>query len=165
MKTLIKHSVCLGLLCCTSFVWAYHITITEPNQERAYHRPAQNVDVQVKVTPSLQAGHTTAILLNGKVVGDGTSATIPTLDLTAGEYVLTAIIMDKSAKTVAKDQKTIYIIQNAPYVRKKKAAIEARESYEALPWYKKLAIGINPNVQAPPDVDKDTPIRQIQKLN
>lgn len=157
-----KKFVCLAMLFSTPYTWAYDITITEPSEERAYHRPAQNIEITAHVSPKLKEGHTAAILLNDKVIGDGLSVSVPTLDLTAGEYTVAAIIMDKQAKTVAKDSKTVYIIQTAPFARKKAVAIKARETYEALPWYKKLAIGLNPNVQAPPNITKDTPIRDIQ---
>lgn len=151
-------------LCTISPVWAYQITINEPAEERAYHRPVQNIDVVTKVTPALPEGYSVAILLNDKVVADGNQASLETMNILAGEYTLKAIVMDKNAKTIAQDQRMIYVIQNAPYVRKKQVAIKEWQTYEALPWYKKLAIGLDPKVQAPPKVSKDTPIRQIQKL-
>lgn len=158
------NKIVYGLLsfCLVMPAWAYQITITEPAEERAYHRPTQTIDIETQVKPTLPEGYSVAILLNDKVVSDGAKTSIETLDIMAGEYTLTAIIMDKSAKTIAQDSRTIYVIQNAPYVRKKLKAIEKRQAYEALPWYKKLAIGINPKVQAPPNITKDTPIRDIQ---
>lgn len=156
--------IVFGLLsfCWVLSAWAHQIIITEPSEERAYHRPVQDIVVEAQVRPALPEGYTVAILLNDNVMGDGAKVSIGTLDIAAGEYLLTAIIMDKDAKTIAKDSKIIYVIQNAPYVKKKMTAIKERQNYEALPWYKKLAIGINPKVQAPPKVTKDTPIRHIQ---
>lgn len=140
---------------------AHTITITEPKEDRAYHRPAQVIEVSA-TTSRLPDGYTSAILLNGKVVSDGLTASIPTLDLEPNAYTVSAIIMDKSAKTVAKDERMVYVIQRAHYANKRKDAIKAREDYEALPLYRKLAIGINPNKHAPPKVDETTPTWQIQ---
>lgn len=141
--------------------WSYEIRISEPSEDRAYHRPAQNIEV-VATTSPLPQGYTTAILLNGKVVADGLTASLPTHTLDPNSYQLTAIIMDKDAKTVAKDERTIYVIQKARLAQKKKQAILEREAYEALPFYKKLAIGLNPAKQAPQKVDEHTPTWEIQ---
>lgn len=158
MKYILPFSLLLSLS-----AWA-NITITEPSQSRAYHRFSQDIEVKAEARPALNrsSGETAAILLNGEVVADGLSATIPTEDLNAGEYTLTAIIMDKDAKTIASDSQTIYIIQRGNLNKKKADAIAKREAYEASPWYKKLAIGINPKVQAPQDVDSTTPTWEIK---
>lgn len=145
----------------SSSVWAYDIIITEPSVDRAYHKPLQNIEVVAKVD-YLPQGYTTAILLNGRVVADGLTASIPTQDLDPNAYQLSAIIMDKNAKTVAKDEKMVYVIHKATLAHKKQNAIRAREAYDALPWHKKLAIGLNPNVQAPQKVDEQTPTWQIK---
>ena len=142
-------------------VFAYHIAITEPSVDRAYHKPTQTIEVVAKVD-YLPQGYTTAILLNDQVVGDGLTASIPTHSLDPNSYQLSAIIMDKDARTVAKDERTIYVIQKAHLAHKKQNAIKEREAYDALPWHKKLAIGINPNVQAPQKVDSQTPTWQIR---
>lgn len=151
----------VGVLFMTSSAWAYNITITEPSADRAYHKPVQSIEV-VAVVDYLPQGHATAILLNGKVVADGLTASIPTHTLDPNSYQLSAIIMDKNAKTVAQDERTIYVIQKAHLAYKKQQAIQEREAYEALPWHKKLAIGLNPKVQAPQDVDSQTPTWQIK---
>ncbi len=142
---------------------AYRIQISEPSEDRAYHRPAQTVDVQAKVSPMLETGHTAAILLNGQVVADGLAASIPTMELTAGEYLLEAIVMDKEAKSVARDARRIYIIQNNQIQRRKKAAIAEREEYDNSSIWHKIAVGLNPKVQAPPKVDESTPTWELRE--
>ena len=141
--------------------FAYSIKITEPAAERAYHRPAQTVEIKAS-TSRLESGYTTAILLDDKLVADGLSYSVPTVDLDIGQHTITAIVMDKQAQTVASDTRIIHVIQTNQIQKKKSAAIAAREEYEAKPWYKKLAIGINPNVQAPQDVDASTPTWEIK---
>lgn len=161
MKTLIPSL----LLSCLLFnqAWAYTITITEPEKSRAYHRFAQSIEVETKIRPALAEGYTSAILLNDKLVIDGAKGSIATDDLVAGEYVISAIVMDKNAKTVAKDSQTVYVIQNNVWQKKKQAAIDERNTYENLPFYKKLAIGINPNKKAPAKVNQDTPTWEMQQ--
>ncbi len=142
---------------------AYRIQITEPKEDRAYHRPSQSIEVTAQVSPRLEMGYTTAILLNGQVVGDGLSASIPTIDLTAGEYRLEAIVMDKDAKTVASDSRLVYVLQNNQIQRKKMAAIAEREQYDNSSIWHKIAVGLNPKVQAPPKVDESTPTWELRE--
>lgn len=142
-------------------VFAYSIKITEPAIERAYHRPAQTVEIKASAS-RLESGYTTAILLDDKLVADGLTYRVPTVDLDIGQHVITAIVMDKQAQTVASDTRVIHIIQTNQIQKKKQAAIAAREEYEAKPWYKKLVIGINPKVQAPQEVDASTPTWEIK---
>lgn len=157
---LIKTSLVAGVLFASSAL-AYSIQITEPSVDRAYHKPFQSIEVSA-VAKNLPQGYTTAILLNGKVVADGTTASIATAGLDPNSYQLSAIIMDKNAHTVAKDERTIYVIQKATLAHKKQEAIKARQDYESLSWYQKALIGINPNVQAPQDVNEQTPTGQIK---
>lgn len=149
----------LGL---SSLAWAYDITITEPSEDRAYHRPAQTVEVEAVISPALNTGDTAAILLNGKVVADGTKASLATLDLPLGEHTITTIVMDKQAQTIAKDERKIYVIARNNLVKKKQEAIAKREAYEALPLHKKLYIGLRQDLEAPQDVDATTPTWEIK---
>ncbi len=156
----LKYLLVAAVFACAP-TWA-NVQIVEPANSRAYHRFSQNIEVKAVASPALSSEETAAILLNDKVVADGLTATISTADLIAGEYTLTAIIMDKNAKTIASDSKTVYVIHKGALNKKKAEAIANREAYEASPWYKKLAIGINPKVQAPQDVDATTPTWEIK---
>lgn len=157
---IIKTSLVAGVLFASSAL-AYSIQMTEPSADRAYHKPFQSIEVSA-VAEGLPQGYTTAILLNGKVVADGTTASIATAGLDPNSYQLSAIIMNEKAQTVAKDERTIYVIQKATLAHKKQNAIKARQAYDNLPWYQKALIGINPNVQAPQDVNEQTPTWQIK---
>lgn len=145
-----------------SSAWGYTISMTEPSADRAYHRPAQTIEVVASVSPRLPAGYTTAILLNGKVVADGLTASLPTHTLDPNSYQLSAIIMDKNAKTVAKDERTVYVIQKSRLAHAKQNAIKERESYDDLSWHKKAWIGIHPKKQAPQKVNEQTPTWLIE---
>lgn len=165
MSVLLKTTKIAGVLLSltlSSMAWAYNITISEPSEDRAYHRPAQNIEVKAVISPALATGNTSAILLNGKVVADGTTANIPTLDLELGEHTITAIVMDKNAQTIAQDERKIYVLQRNALAKKKKEAIARREEYEALPLHKKLYIGLRQDLQAPQDVDATTPTWAIK---
>lgn len=163
-STILKSAMCVALFALPTLSFAYHIQITEPAEDRAYHRPAQSIDVQAIVSPTLEMGYTTAVLLNGKVVADGLIASVPTIDLVAGEYTLEAIVMDKNAQTVASDTRTVYVIQNNQIQRKKRAAIAEREAYENSSIWHKIAVGLNPKVQAPPKVYESTPTWELRDL-
>lgn len=160
MSVLFKTTKIAGVilsLTLSSMAWAYSITITEPSEDRAYHRPAQNIEISATVSPALSGGDTSAIMLDGKLVADGTKARIPTADLDVGEHTITAIVMDRNAQTIAQDTRKIYILQRNNLAKKKQEAIARREAYEALPWHKKLYIGMRQDLEAPQDVDSSTP--------
>lgn len=160
----LKPAICVTLSILPALSFAYHIQITDPDKDRAYHRPAQSIDVQATVSPTLEMGYTTAVLLNGKIVADGLTASVPTIDLVAGEYTLEAIVMDKNAQTVASDTRTVYIIQNNQIQRKKRAAIAEREAYDNSSIWHKIAVGLNPKVKAPPKVYESTPTWELRDL-
>lgn len=161
MKFLKPTLLALAILPTLSF--GYHIEITEPSEERAYHRPAQTIEVKAEAS-GLEAGFTTAILLNGQVIGDGLSASVATVDLVPNAYTLEAIVMDKKAQTVARDTRTIHVIQTNQIQRKKKAAIAQWQEYDNSSIWHKIAVGLNPKVQAPPKVDESTPTWELRDL-
>lgn len=163
MKHLLKPAI-LTLSILPVLGFAYSIQIIEPSEDRAYHRPAQSIDVIASVSPSLEMGYTSAILLNGRVVGDGLTASVPTIDLTAGEYTLEAIVMDKNAQTIVSDTRKVYVIQSNQIQRKKQAAIAQRKEYDNSSIWHKIAVGLNPKVQAPPKVYETTPTWEIQNI-
>lgn len=163
MKYSLKSLAVAMLIALPSVSFAYHVVITEPAKERAYHRPAQNIEVQASISPRLEMGDTAAILLNGAVVADGVSASIPTLDLTVGEHDLEVIVMDKNANTIASDTRKIHVIQTNQIQRQKKAAIAKWQEYENSSIWHKIAVGLNPKVQAPQKVDETTPTWEINK--
>ena len=70
MNHLLKSAMCVVLVALPTFCFAYEVQISEPAKDRAYHRPAQSIDVQATVFPALEMGHTTVIFLNGQVMAD-----------------------------------------------------------------------------------------------
>ncbi|WP_066800008.1 hypothetical protein [Moraxella oblonga] len=165
MSILFKTTKIAGVmlsLTLSSMAWAYSITITEPSEDRAYHRHAQNIEIEANISPALAVGDTSAILFDGKLVADGKKTTIPTADLALGEHTITAIVMDKNAQTIAKDERKVYVLQRNNLVKKKQEAIKKREEYEALPLHKKLYIGLRQDLHAPQDVDASTPTWAIK---
>lgn len=164
MNHLLKSAMCVVLVALPTFCFAYEVQISEPAKDRAYHRPAQSIDVQATVFPALEMGHTTVILLNGQVMADGLTASVPTIDLAAGEYTLEVIVMDKNAQAIASDARKVYVIQSNQIQRKKKAAIAEREKYDNSSFWHKIAVGLNPKVQAPPKVYESTPTWELRDL-
>ena len=86
------------------------------------------------------------------------------LDLAAGEYTLEVIVMDKNAQAIASDARKVYVIQSNQIQRKKKAAIAEREKYDNSSFWHKIAVGLNPKVQAPPKVYESTPTWELRDL-
>lgn len=120
----------------------YQLTFISPSEPTPYRRPAQNIDVQLSVTPSLDATDTVQILLDGQPITQGLTASIPTLDLNPGEHTLTAQIIrhgdGHTTSTLSQVNQTIYVIQNNLAVQNKRALQRKKAVYDRLPWYQKL---------------------------
>lgn len=118
----------------------YQITITEPSEERAYRRPAQNIAVNVQVKPSLQAGDNVSIYLDGNEVAQGLSASIPTVDILPGAHSITAVVTNKKGGTLQQVARTIYVIQNNTTLQDNKRKAEQLLAYQNLSLYQKLLL-------------------------
>lgn len=120
----------------------YQLTFISPSEPTPYRRPAQNIDVQLSVTPSLDATDTVQILLDGQPITQGLTASIPTLELNPGEHTLTAQIISHgdshTTSTLSQVNQTIYVIQNNLAVQNKRALQRKKALYDRLPWYQKL---------------------------
>lgn len=120
----------------------YQLTFISPSEPTPYRRPAQNIDVQLSVTPSLDATDTVQILLDGQPITQGLTASIPTLELNPGEHTLTAQIISHGdghpTSTLSQVNQTISVIQNNLAVQNKRALQRKKAVYDRLPWYQKL---------------------------
>lgn len=118
----------------------YQLTITEPSEERAYRRPAQNIAVNVQVKPSLQAGDNVSIYLDGNEVAQGLSASIPTVDILPGSHSITAVVTNDKGKTLQQVARTVYVIQNNTTLQDNKRKAEQLLAYQNLSLYQKLLL-------------------------
>ncbi|WP_201551134.1 DUF4124 domain-containing protein [Psychrobacter fjordensis] len=118
----------------------YQLTITEPSEERAYRRPAQNIAVNVQVKPSLQAGDNVSIYLDGNEVAQGLSASIPTVDILPGSHSITAVLTNDKGKTLQQVARTVYVIQNNTTLQDNKRKAEQLLAYQNLSLYQKLLL-------------------------
>ncbi|MGO1283344.1 MULTISPECIES: DUF4124 domain-containing protein [unclassified Psychrobacter] len=119
---------------------SYQLTITNPSEERAYRRPAQNIDVSVQVEPSLQAGDSVSIYLDGNEVAQGLSASISTVDLLPGAHSITAVVTNKAGGKLQQVARTIYVIQNNTTLQDNKRKAEQLLAYQNLSLYQKLLL-------------------------
>ncbi|MBH0086171.1 DUF4124 domain-containing protein [Psychrobacter sp. SCQQ22] len=118
----------------------YQLTITEPSEERAYRRPAQNIAVNVQVKPSLQAGDNVSIYLDGNEVAQGLNASIPTVDILPGSHSITAVVTNEKGKTLQQVARTVYVIQNNTTLQDNKRKAEQLLAYQNLSLYQKLLL-------------------------
>lgn len=136
----------------------YQLTFISPSEPTPYRRPAQNIDVQLSVTPSLDANDTVQILLDGQPISQGLTASIPTLELNPGEHTLTAQIIshgdDHPTSTLSQVNQTIYVIQNNLAVQNKRALQRKKAVYDSLPWYQKLYFNLR----------QDNPFADVAKM-
>lgn len=126
----------------------YQLSIMEPSTERAYQRPAQNIDIVLQVTPQLKRGAKINISIDGNVRTEGLSLSVPTVDLTPGPHTITAQVIDGTGEVRATATRTVHVIQNTMLLQQKKQAAKLTEqllAYERLPWHQKLLVRMKGN--------------------
>ena len=118
----------------------YQLTMLEPSDERAYRRPAQSIDVQLQVTPALQAGDTVTIYLDDTVVAQGLSASIATVDILPGEHNIRAVVNNKKGQGMQQISRKVYVIQNTARLQQNKKIAEQLLAYGRLSWTQKMLL-------------------------
>lgn len=119
----------------------YKLTIQTPESEMAYHRPAQQIEVQVDVTPSLKQDDTLTYSIDGTEIGRSSNTTFsfPSTELNPDKHTLDVTIVNNMGKTIASATSDFYVILTNPLIKKQKEIIAKRAEYDALPWYSKIA--------------------------
>ncbi len=120
----------------------YQLTMVEPTEERAYQRPSQSIVIKVQTQPLLQKGDTVVITLNGKIVGQGSNASVPTVDVVPGQHSVEVSIKNEAGQTLQQIQRTVYVIQNTAILRQKQQLAEQILAYQRLSWQQKLLLKI-----------------------
>jgi len=121
----------------------YQLSIMEPSTERAYQRPAQNIDIVLQVIPQLKNGDQVTISVDGNVRAQGLSLSVPTVDLNPGPHTITAQVVTDKGDVRATVTRKVHVIQNTLILQQKKQAAKLAEqllAYERLPWHQKLLI-------------------------
>lgn len=118
----------------------YRLTIQTPQNETAYHRPAQQIDIRLSLVPSLKQGDTLIYTLDSEEIGQGanTSMSFASTDIDPGKHTLTVQIVNNMGQKIASSTSDFYVILTNPLIKKQKQLIAKRAEYEALPWYSKL---------------------------
>ena len=128
----------------------YQLAIAEPSEERAYRRPAQNIDVNVQIKPALQAGDTVSIYLDNKEVAQGLSASIATIDILPGAHSIKAVVKNQKGGVVQQVTRTVYVIQNTTALQNKKKIAKQLLAYQNLPWHQKVMLKMRQKETANP---------------
>ena len=118
----------------------YQLTLIEPSEERAYRRPAQNINVSVQIKPALQAGDSISIYFDDKEVAKGLNASIATVDILPGEHSVQAVVKNKEAQVLQQVSRTIYVIQNNTTLQNNKKIAKQLLAYQNLPWHQKVML-------------------------
>ncbi len=122
----------------------YKITINKPDNETSYRRPAQMLDIDLSLDQNLKQGDTIVIRLNGKEISRGKQLKqqIATTELNPDKYTLNVTIENRSNHVIAEAQTNFYVVINNPLIQRQRQLKAEQEAYNALPWYKKIAIDI-----------------------
>lgn len=118
--------------------WAQSISIIEPSQSRAYHRPAQSIDIKVQ-TDGISRLDNVAVLFDGERLGaNAREFSLPTHEMNAGEHTIVAQIQDAYGRVIASDSRVVYIINAGKVAAARKQYNEAMAHYDAKPALVKL---------------------------
>ena len=118
----------------------YQLAITEPSEERAYRRPAQNINVNVQIKPALQTGDTVSIYFDNKEVAQGLSASIATVDILPGAHSIKAVVKNQKGGILQQITRTVYVIQNNITLQNNKKIAKQLLAYQNLPWHQKVML-------------------------
>lgn len=128
----------------------YQLAITEPSEERAYRRPAQNINVAVQVNPALQAGDTVGIYFDNKEVAQGLSASLASVDILPGAHEVKAIIKNEKGEILQQVTRTVHVIQNNTTMQNNKKIAKQLLAYQNLPWHQKVMLRMRQKEGAKP---------------
>jgi hypothetical protein len=118
----------------------YQFAMTEPSEARAYRRPAQSIVVTIQVKPALQAGDSVSIYLDGKVVGQGLSFSMATVDMLPGQHSLQAVLKSSTGQVLQQISRTVYVIQNTATLQNNKKIAQQLLAYQQLSWQQKILL-------------------------
>ena len=118
----------------------YQLAITEPSEERAYRRPAQNIAVNVQVKPDLQADDSVSIYLDDNEVAQGLSVSIATVDILPGSHKIKVLLKNKKGQILKHVERTVYVIQNTQTLQNNKKIAQQLLAYQNLPWHQKVLL-------------------------
>ena len=118
----------------------YQLAIAEPSEERAYRRPAQNINVNVQIKPALQTGDTVSIYFDNKEVAQGLSASIATVDILPGAHSIKAVVKNQKGGIIQQITRTVYVIQNNTTLQNNKKIAKQLLAYQNLPWHQKVML-------------------------
>ena len=118
----------------------YQLALIEPSEERAYRRPAQNINVSVQIKPALQAGDSISIYFDDNEVAKGLNASIATVDILPGEHSVQAVVKNKEGQVLQQVSRTLYVIQNNTTLQNNKKIAKQLLAYQNLPWHQKVML-------------------------
>lgn len=123
--------------------WAYTVTINEPNEDRAYMRPAQTADIGISVAPKPTSLHTLIVKVNGKYHSANTyNVSLPSIDYNPGEQIIRAELQDETGRVVSSDTRKIYFIQKSIIIDEQRKKAKQKIAYHNLPWYQRLYLSL-----------------------
>ena len=85
--------------------------ITSPGNEEAIRDNAGNVNVDLKLEPSLRSGDKIALLLDGESFGGGKATAITLSDMDRGTHNLQALVKNSSGQVVARSNSVTFTVQ------------------------------------------------------
>lgn len=153
MKILIQSLLATSFFVGMNAFAGYVVTIQEPSLTRAYHKPMQDIDIHVAVSPKLAPTDSFVIYLNDEAVAyNSDKVSVPTANLAPNQYQIRAEVQDETGRAIASASQVTHVIQNTAVIRANKEAMakkQAKQLYDAMPWYQKLYLNLRQDVVVP----------------
>ena len=123
----------------------YRLVIQSPQPEMAYHRPAEQINIVLTLTPSLKQGDRISYVIDAQEIGTSNSTTLsfPSTNINPGKHSLDTMVVNNLNNAIARATVDFYVILSNPLIKKQKQLIAKKASYDALPWYRKVAQHLN----------------------
>ena len=87
------------------------VRITSPENEASIRDNAGNVNVDVKISPSLRSGDKVELKLDGQAIGGGRKTNFALTDMERGTHSLQAVVKNSNGKVVASSESVTFTLQ------------------------------------------------------
>lgn len=117
----------------------YHMRLVSPIADTTYRRGNGSAVISVAVKPAVHKQHRMRLLLDGRVIGEGTAASYNTLTLDRGVHTASAEVVTQDGQVIAQAPSVSFFVHQRSVIieNKRKRALAAKQEK---PWWKRLSL-------------------------
>jgi hypothetical protein len=94
-----------------SRVLSYRLSVVAPKANQTFIKPNDTIEIGAVTQPQLANGDRVVILFNGKPLGEGNSAAVPTESLDRGEHRVVVQVVSGAGRVMTSEERVVYVQQ------------------------------------------------------